>query len=152
MTPVFEELGPSLKDIRNRLNDMMIKKSAPKVRRTNTKKKRKPDASPLTLPRDDCHLGGKAGKTSYPILVGEGINLYKTSKSLSRAAVTVIDLHGYTKDEAVQKLDESLPTWINTAMRECQDLLMPVDIVCGGGSQVLEYPRQIAAGNLGALR
>ena len=137
MTPVFEELGPSLKDIRNRLNDMMIKKSAPKVRRTNTKKKRKPDASPLTLPRDDCHLGGKAGKTSYPILVGEGINLYKTSKSLSRAAVTVIDLHGYTKDEAVQKLDESLPIWIATAMRECQDLLMPVDIVCGGGSQVL---------------
>ena len=40
MTPVFEELGPLLKDIRNCLNNLTLKKSAPKVRRHKYSKKR----------------------------------------------------------------------------------------------------------------
>lgn len=63
-------------------------------------------------------------------------NLYKTSKALARATVTAIDLHGHTKEEALEKLDESLPTWINTAMRE-DPFIVPVDIICGGGNQIL---------------
>ena len=152
MTPVFEEIAPCLKDIRNRLNDMMLKKSKPKVRILRRKSLKLEASSAATLPLSDSSgLGGKAGKHVYPVLVGDESNLYKTSKVLSRTAVTVIDLHGYTKDEALEKLEECLPTWINTAMRE-DPFVIPVDIICGGGSQILaevvemwiRYNRQVA--------
>jgi len=136
MTPVFEELGPLLKDIRNRLNDLTIKKSAPKVRRPKSaRKKIEPAPASLSLPADDS-LGGKAGKIAYSILVGEGSNLYNTSKSLSRGTI-IIDLHGYSRDEALIKLDESLPVWVNSAMRGEYPWIIPVDIICGGGNQFL---------------
>ena len=153
MTPVFEEIAPCLKDIRNRLNDMMLKKSKPKVRILRRKSLKLEASANSTLPPSDgSGLGGKAGKHVYSVLVGDESNLYKTSKVLSRrTAVTVIDLHGYTKDEALEKLEECLPTWINTAMRE-DPFVIPVDIICGGGSQILaevvemwiRYNRQVA--------
>ena len=79
MTPVFEELDPMLKEIRIQLNNLTLKKAAPKVRKAKkAKKKRQPAELPQALPNDT--LGGKAGKVAYPILVGEVSNLYKTSK------------------------------------------------------------------------
>ncbi|KAL7539744.1 hypothetical protein ACHAXR_009565 [Thalassiosira sp. AJA248-18] len=141
MTPVFEELGPSLKDIRNRINDLSIKKSAPKVRRPkNARRKSQPEPIALTLPAEDS-LGGKAGKIAYPILVGEVTNLYKTSKSLARAPIS-IDLHGYSRNEALVKLDESLSVWVDTAMKGEYPWVIPVDIICGGGSQILSEVAQ----------
>ncbi|KAL7538523.1 hypothetical protein ACHAXR_008615 [Thalassiosira sp. AJA248-18] len=135
MTPIFEELGPLLKDIRNHLNDLTIEKSAPKVRRHKSAKKKETKETPLTLPAEET-LGSKAGKIAYPILVGEVTNLYKTSKSFARAPIS-IDLHGYSKDEALKKLDESLPVWVDTAMKGVYPWVIPVDIICGGGSQIL---------------
>mmetsp|Transcript_2252 Transcript_2252/g.3565 ORF Transcript_2252/g.3565 Transcript_2252/m.3565 type:complete len:213 (-) Transcript_2252:35-673(-) len=140
MTPVFEELQPLLKVIRNHLNDLTIKKSAPKKRRPkNARKKVVPEepataSSSLSLLAEDF-LGGKAGKIMYSILVGEG--LYSTSKNpLPRAPIT-IDLHGCTREEATLVLDENLPIWINTAMRGEYPWIIPVDIICGGGNQIL---------------
>ncbi|KAL7541671.1 hypothetical protein ACHAXR_011111, partial [Thalassiosira sp. AJA248-18] len=81
-------------------------------------------------------LCGNAGKIAYPILVGEVSNLYKTSKALTRPTVTV-DLHGHSKDEALDTLDESLTAWVDTAMRGEYPWVISVDIICGGGSQIL---------------
>ena len=141
MTRVFDELNPLLKQIRTRLNDLTIHKPAPKVRKPKSKKKKKqPLASIVNLPTADC-FGGKAGKISYPILVGEVTSLYKTTKSnksnKSSRNPIVLDLHGFSKDEALKKLDECLPAWVETAMSGESPWVLPVDIICGGGSQIL---------------
>ena len=90
----------------------------------------------------DDQLGGKAGKTQFIIQVGEVSNLYKTTKSSSagrgrRQDDIMIDLHGLTAEEAVYKLEKHLPTWIETAMKGTYPFVIPVKIVCGGGSQIL---------------
>ena len=134
MTPVFEELGPQLKVIRNQLNNLSLKKSAPKLRRGGRSKKLdKLEASPLALPPHN--LASKAGKTVYPVLVGEVSGLYK-AKSLGIAPIT-LDLHGYIRTAAIQKLNEMLPIWVDTAMKGEYPWVIPVDIICGGGSQIL---------------
>ena len=142
MTRVFEELNPLLKQIRTRLNDLTIHKPAPKARKSKSKKKKQPPlTSIMNLPTTDC-LGGKAGKISYPVLVGEVISLYKTAKPNNKSAKSgrypiVLDLHGLSKDEALKKLDECLPVWVETAMSGESPWVLPVDIICGGGSQIL---------------
>ena len=47
-----------------------------------------------------------------------------------------IDLHGHTREEALQKLDSSLPLWLEDAMQEAPWTL-PVDITSGGGNQAI---------------
>ena len=79
---------------------------------------------------------GKAGKVSYPVHVGKKANLYKTSKSPNTTPL-IVDLHGCTSDEAFAKLDSSLPQWMETAMKDEYPWVVPVDIICGGGSQIL---------------
>lgn len=137
MTPVLEQLGPKLKDIRNELNALKLRKSAPKVRKSKTTNKNGIEQSSIPSPADDATLGGKAGKTSYPILVGEESNLYKTVKSLASKSPIVIDLHGNTREEASERLGERLPSWIDTAMKGEYPWVIPVDIICGGGNQIL---------------
>ena len=140
MTGVFEELNPLLKQIRTRLNNLTIHKRAPKVRKPK-KKNNQPSTSIMNLPTTADCLGGKAGKISYPILVGEVTSLYKTTKSnkstKSSRHPIVLDLHGFSKDEALKKLDECLPAWVETAMSGESPWVLPVDIICGGGSQIL---------------
>ena len=137
MNPIFEELAPELKMIRNLLNNLILEKAAPKVRRSKKSKKetKYPTPAGLTLLPGDTH-GGKAGKTVYPVLVGDESNLYKTGKSLSRASI-ILDLHGCTQDEALAKLDKSLPIWHDIAMKGEYPWVVPVNIVCGGGAQIL---------------
>ena len=48
-----------------------------------------------------------------------------------------LDLHGMSKDEAEQALKKSLPTWIKLAMKGGDPWVIPVDIICGGGNQIL---------------
>ena len=86
--------------------------------------------------------GGKAGKSSYTINVGQVENLYKSSKrkylptkcSNQRAC---IDLHGLTSHEAIERLDKALIGWVDTAMKGEYPWVIPVDIICGGGNQIL---------------
>ena len=135
MTPVFEELGPLLKGIRNQLNNLTLQKSPPKVKqRKNKVSGEASQVEPIMFP-DECNAG-KAGKTMYTVLVGEDTNLYKTSKPSTKALIT-IDLHGCSKDEAVNKFDSMLPGWIDDAMKGESPWVIPINIICGGGSQIL---------------
>ena len=58
----------------------------------------------------------KAGKLVYPVPVGNVSSLYKTSQ-LSCKQLTTVDLHGLPRHEALEKLDMSLPVWVDIAMR-----------------------------------
>ena len=62
--------------------------------------------------------------------------MYKTFKS-SASSPFVIDLHGLSQGEALNKLEESLPTWVETAMKGEYPWVIAVDIICGGGNQIL---------------
>ena len=139
---VYEEAEPTFKEIRQRLNAMNLERTKPKQKRMQSK-----TTEPVVVVdnplSDDQLLGGKAGKTQFIIQVGEVSNLYKTTKSSSssgrgrRQDDTLIDLHGLTAEEAVYRLDKHLPDWIETAMKGTYPFVIPVKIVCGGGSQIL---------------
>jgi len=137
---VYEEAEPTFKEIRQRLNAMNLERTKPKQRISPSK-----TVKPLEVvdhPLDDDQFGGKAGKTQFIIQVGEVSNLYKTTKHSSggrgrRQDDIMIDLHGLTADEAVYRLDKHLPSWIETAMKGTYPFVIPVKIVCGGGSQIL---------------
>jgi len=137
---VFAEAEPTFKEIRQRLNAMNLERTKPKQRTSPSKAK---PVEVVDNPLDDGQLlGGKAGKTQFIIQVGEVSNLYKTTKSSSigrgrRQDDIMIDLHGLTTEEAVYKLDKHLPDWIETAMKGSYPFVIPVKIVCGGGSQIL---------------
>lgn len=79
MNPVLEELSPKLKRIRNRLQSLTIRKTAPKVRCHETKAVNTTRAAPIFLFADESNVK-KAGKAAYAILVGEVSNHHKTSK------------------------------------------------------------------------
>jgi len=135
MNPVLEELGQRLKERRNRLNNLATKKSAPKEKHRKPKKSNAPEAATQYVSINQ-HCAKRAGKVAYPILVGEVSNLYSTSKLLPGHLIT-IDLHGCSKAQALSKLDNSLPLWVDAAMRGSDPWVLGVDIVCGGGSQTL---------------
>jgi len=139
MNAVLEEMGPRLKLIRDRLNKMNLHKTAPKEKSNKAKTKDTPKTA-STCQSADVYSdhAKKAGKAIYPILVGEATNLYKTSK-LSHRHLSAIDLHGCSKDDALEKLGESLPIWVDTAMKGKHPWVLGVDIICGGGNQILSY-------------
>ena len=99
MNPVLEELGPKLGQIRNQLNNIVIRRTAPKVKRHNTKAKNASDTIPLFPSGDEGDLK-KTGQAIYPVLVGEASNLYKTSK-LPRLRLISVDLHRLSRDEVL---------------------------------------------------
>lgn len=145
LSKIHEEAQPRFQHIRQRLNNLVLERSKPKVKsKKNKVSPLQPIEQHINNPPSDG-LGGKAGKTHYTIQVGEVSNLYKTSKRLRRSSssanqsqkVLKLDLHGLTKYEALKTLDESLPTWHNMAMAGSYPFVTPVDIVCGGGSQIL---------------
>ena len=138
MSRVFEELDPLLKQIRTRLHNLTLHKSAPKVRKLSSRKKDMSQAIQSTSSIQECE-GGKAGKIAYCILVGEAESLYKSSKTTksSRRPIITLDLHGYSTQKALKKLDESLPIWVETAMKGTAPRVIPIDIICGSGKQVL---------------
>ena len=131
---------------RDELNALGLKRMAPKDRK---KVASSSSTSPvlnksISIPQTECL--DKAGKSHFFIRVGEVENLYKTTKPSKITTVTKtrgvydrisIDLHGYTKDEALCKLDECLPQWIDMAMKSNYPFVVLVTIVCGKGSQVL---------------
>ena len=141
ISKVFEEAGPAFKQIRQRLNAMNLERTPAKKRMP--KLKPEPSAEVIDNPPTDG-LAGKAGKTFFIIQVGEVTNLYNSTEpsalrrhSSNLKSNIMIDLHGMTVDEAVNKLDVSLPTWVGVAMQGEYPWVIPVKIVCGGGSQLL---------------
>ena len=144
LTKIHEEARPKFKVIRQRLNNMLLARSKPKTKSTKNKMSSPLDpVLQMSNPTLEEGLGGKAGKTHYTIQVGEVANLYKTSKRHHRLVnqtqqkILKLDLHGLTKDDAMKLLDESLPTWHNAALAGSYPFVVPVEIICGGGSQIL---------------
>jgi len=138
---MYEEAEPTFKEIRQRLNAMNLERTKPK-QRTSPSKTIEPSVEVVDNPLGDDQLSGKAGKTQFIIQVGEVSNLYKTTKPSvagrgKRQDDIMIDLHGLTAEEAVCRLDKQLPSWIETAMKGTYPFVIPVKIVCGGGSQIL---------------
>merc|ERR1711966_521588 len=135
MNPVLEEMTPKLKVIRNRLYSLNTKKMPPKEKRLHVRAISVPRETPINtfVERDGIK---KTGTTSYPVLVGEASNLYKTSR-IPPKQFTAIDLHGLSKEEALERLDDSLPVWVDAAMRGNNPWVIGVNIICGGGSQIL---------------
>ncbi|KAL9179006.1 hypothetical protein ACHAXT_011979 [Thalassiosira profunda] len=137
---VFVEADPQFREIRQRLNALSLQRTGPKQRRRQPKEEAA--AEPVDNPPSDG-IGGKAGKSQFIVQVGEVANLYKTAKpsaarkQSSGQIARELDLHGCTVDEALAKLDECLTEWVDTAMKGEYPWVIPVRIVCGGGSQTL---------------
>jgi len=141
MEPVFNELRPKLKHIRDKLTALTLHKTPPKDRSKGIARAKENDlprlAANLSL-NDTLNGGGKAGKIRYPILVGESTNLYKAHQLPSAGkGIITLDLHGCTRDKARCILKESLRDWVNNAMRGEYPFVIAVDIICGSGKQVI---------------
>ena len=142
LTKLFEEAEPKFREIRQQLNALYIERTEPKVKTSQKKttiKVQKPTNNPSVE-----GIGCKAGKTSFVVQVGEVDNLYKTSKpsvrnnhALYKSHPIMLDLHGFTKDQALSTLDQDLPKWTDIAMQGSYPFVQPVIIVCGGGNQIL---------------
>ena len=137
LSKMFEEARPQFQAIRERLNNLSLERTQPKEK-SHKRRAQTSVRQPVNNPKLDGMMG-KAGKSSYPILVGEVHNLYKSSKKSQVHAPRskFIDLHGFSQLEALEKLNESLPQWERYAMEGNYPFVAPVMIVCGGGNQVL---------------
>ena len=142
LSKLFEEAEPVFKAIRQKLHNLTLDRKSPKSRRASSDRKKDPSPTSAVFNPNSYGLGGKAGKTSYSVNVGQIENLYISSKRSSICLKSSsnrksIDLHGCTKNQALQKLDTALIDWVKIAMEGEYPWVMPVDIVCGGGSQIL---------------
>mmetsp|Transcript_43849 Transcript_43849/g.92216 ORF Transcript_43849/g.92216 Transcript_43849/m.92216 type:complete len:547 (+) Transcript_43849:199-1839(+) len=139
LSRVFDEVQPILKSIRQRINSLNIERTLPKQKK-QCKKTSKAAVAPVWNP-STAGIGGKAGKSHFLVHVGDTCNLYKTTKrsatSSRKQKPIVTDLHGLNKEEALSKLDSMLPRWKETAMLGEYPFVIPVNIVCGGGNQIL---------------
>ena len=163
LTRLHEEAEPRLKLIRQRLNNLSLQRTRPKLRSSDTKSL--PFMGQSFIDNPCSHgFGGKAGRANYHIHVGAVENLY-TTRSLSCGSIhgsnmVTVDLHGMTSNEALLYLDERLGEWIDVAMRgEYPSVLpgngpfqlfglanlcdpnvlisLPVNIISGCGNQIL---------------
>lgn len=143
LSKVHEEAEPVLKEIRQRLNTLVLDCKKPKSRRASSKKQDAAETTNVFNP-DSCGLGGKAGRTSFAVKVGQVENLYISSKRNSihsRSSMStrssVVDLHGCSREEAIERLDSSLIDWMDTALKGEYPWVIPATIVCGGGNQII---------------
>lgn len=144
LTKIHEEAQAQFKQIRQRLNNLVIERSQPKKKKSKRPRAKQVSSlqSIVSSPFKEG-LGGKAGKSHYDIQVGEVQNLYKTTKKPSTLAsnqctsLSTLDLHGCTKEEALTKLDDTLKVWADTAMEGSYPFVQPATIVCGCGNQIL---------------
>jgi DNA-nicking Smr family endonuclease len=140
LSRVFDEANPQFKKIRQQLNSLALKQTPPKSKSASPRarvRESKTDMSDIS----SFSLDNKAIKTRFNIVAGEVSNLYKSNKPSKKMKAQVksitIDLHGYTKEAAVEKLNASLSSWIDAAMRGDYPFVIPVTIICGAGGQVL---------------
>jgi len=140
LSRVHEELRPRLKRIRTRLTALDLQRQPPKAEGKNTKEKASKGVDPQLPP--DTTTGGKAGRPYFLVRVGDENNLYRTTKlpRQNRSGpcdMPVLDLHGFTREEALAKLEENLKVWADTAIQGSFPFVIPAVIVCGCGNQIL---------------
>ena len=138
MESVLNEIRPQLQVIRRHLDSLTLERQNPKQRKDPQEAQ---STGKENFTNNVSTSGGKAGKVAYPILVGLATNLYISSKGKnarrSRDKIVSLDLHGLSKRKALDKLKKSLPQWVDVAMKGTHPFVIPVDIICGGGSQEL---------------
>merc|ERR1712194_550279 len=137
LSKVHEEVQPRLKRIRTRLNALDLERQSPKQRRKIKRKKTVEGANLPLLP--NVAVGGKGGRPSFLVRVGEENNLHHTTRLPLQHGPChpVLDLHGFTREEALVKLEESLKVWVTTAIQGSYPFVMPATIICGCGNQIL---------------
>ena len=138
LSKVHEEVQPRLKDIRVGLQALYLERQLPKQRRRSPRKTASPGDGLGVLPH--FASGPKAGKSHFLVRIGEESHLHSSSKLLPQrhsCDVSVLDLHGFTRDAALAKLEESLEAWVNMALLGSYPFVMPAVIVCGKGNQIL---------------
>ena len=138
--PVINELIPLLQPIRRNLDSLTLERSRPKQEKVS--KVASNDKENTCNFFRTSESTAKAGKAVFPIVVGQVSNLYNSSKSShrrkSKQLKTIsLDLHGMSKADALQKLRKSLPNWNDLAMKGEYPWVIPVDIICGCGNQIL---------------
>ena len=135
---VFDEAGPTFKEIRQRISNLSLKNTSKKSAKRDKTAILKEKSTNVCNPTLDG-IGGKAGKALFNILAGNTDQLYQTSKKSTKniQRTLSIDLHGFTGDEATKKLDLALIEWVDIAMRGSNPFVVPVKIVCGCGNQVI---------------
>jgi len=135
LSHIFEEAEPRFKEIRQKLADLSIE-CQPKAK--SRPQKRIPQrVEPIDNP---CVTGqgGKAGVPYYVVHVGEADNLYRTRNTVfGKNSSLSIDLHGYSRAQALELLDAKLPEWVNKAQQGQYPFVIQVTIICGGGNQIL---------------
>eukprot|EP00956_Cyclotella_meneghiniana_P009254 scaffold12701_cov40-Cyclotella_meneghiniana.AAC.3 len=139
MNSVLNEIQPKLDAIRQHLHDLSLERTQPKDKAKTS------NQAPANLDQVECRpdsvgVGSKAGKGCFFVNVGEANNLYKTSKhsKLIRSNSAIcLDLHKLTKEQALAALNDSLPTWIETANSGMYPFVIRVRIACSKGSQTL---------------
>eukprot|EP00956_Cyclotella_meneghiniana_P014174 scaffold21133_cov37-Cyclotella_meneghiniana.AAC.1 len=139
MNLVLNEIQPKLDTIRQHLNDLTLERTQPKDR-GKTSNQTSANLEQVECRPNSVGIGSKAGKGSFVVNVGEANNLYKTSKHsklICSNPSICLDLHELTKEQALAALNDSLPTWIETANRGVYPFVIQVRIVCGKGSQTL---------------
>mmetsp|Transcript_8533 Transcript_8533/g.17660 ORF Transcript_8533/g.17660 Transcript_8533/m.17660 type:complete len:567 (-) Transcript_8533:61-1761(-) len=146
LTRLFEEAEPKFKELRQKLNTLNLQNTQPK-QKTYGRRHSVASVRPVINNPPTEGVGGKAGKVCHFIQVGAVENLYKTTKPLVYAQrrnsnpcapdPIQIDLHGLTREQALEELDANLPLWVDAAMRGAYPWVLPVTVVCGGGSQIL---------------
>ena len=85
-------------------------------------------------------FGGKAGRITYPVLVGDLMityTLYTTSKFVPKRVIAIGRSALVLQEQTLRMLDDGLSVWIDTALRGEYPWVLPVDIICGGRSQIL---------------
>ena len=140
MEPVLAELHPKLKIIRDKLTAQSLQKTLPKQRKQATKAGKQDKENMCNLSFQPVASAPKAGKAVYPILVGEASNLFKVPqlrRLKNKQRTLKLDLHGCSKAKASKLLQQSLKKWVELAQKGEYPFIISVDIICGGGSQVL---------------
>jgi len=140
LSKIYDEARARFKQIRHRLNNLTLERE-PKSKSNYANIHKSVPLFPSNVTNHlDEGIGGKAGKSHYMIHVGEVQNLYKSNKVSSKrypSALSTLDLHGYTRQDALMKLDESLKVWEDAAMQGSYPFVQPAMIICGCGNQIL---------------
>ena len=140
--PVLNELKPLLREVREKISSRGLQRDEPKKRTVKKKKAaadKENEANYCPPPQSET----KAGKAVHRILVGEPDYLYKPLSSRNSSQngshgrrVSILDLHGFSAEDARSKLEKCVGQWMKEAMVE-YPFVIRVDIICGGGAQVL---------------
>jgi DNA-nicking Smr family endonuclease len=143
LSRVFDEANPRFKKIRQQINSLALEQTPPKSKSLSPRARAREPTAAGVSDIESFSLENKAIKSRFNIIAGEVSNLYKSTKPSKKMKTKpqeesiTIDLHGYTKEAALDKLDASLPSWIDAAMHGDYPFVIPVTIICGAGGQVL---------------